>query len=340
MIKNILYLLAPILVFGLLTHCSPPTELVVDVALPKNQEGEALVEIVNLAESGRYYKGAVVILEAEYTASYAAEKITWAADDEHTVIDVLELKDAAGKTVGEKLVFVPEEDLKIVGKATATSKTRAREKDLNEYVLRAVSTYEIGKYPYLLNDDYANYNGVTENIIYQGRTLAKANPGGDRASHCVGITFEVFFKAMQARNEEAGLSPHDFNGMLPADLEDFLLTWYVAKGPAYVDNLVGAMENYGIGRRIVDFEKAKPGDFIQLFRPNSGHAVVFIDWVRAADGEILGLKYWSSQGSTNGIAYVEEYFSDNPKGPRGGVDRKNLYIGRVNSIKNYKPFGR
>ncbi|MEW6458573.1 MAG: hypothetical protein AB1441_05835 [Bacillota bacterium] len=46
---------------------------------------------------------------------------------------------------------------------------------------------------------------------YKGRVLARAHPSGNRASHCAGITFKVFFKAMQQRNSDLGLDPGDFN---------------------------------------------------------------------------------------------------------------------------------
>jgi hypothetical protein len=201
---------------------------------------------------------------------------------------------------------------------------------LNGYVLDIISGYE-GDYPYLLNDDYENYNGVTEDLIYQGEIIAKANPSGDRASHCVGLTFEVFFKAMQARNLEHGRSPDDFGDMTLADMEDFILTWYVAGDrPRELNNLAAALERSGLGERLTDFEEAKIGDFVQYFRANgTGHAVVLVDWIRAGD-TIIGMTFWSTQQSTDGIGYTEAYFQNNPPGtPQGTVSRENVYIGRV-----------
>lgn len=77
-----------------------------------------------------------------------------------------------------------------------------------------IETYSLeeGIYPYLLNNDYQNYNGVTEDLYYKGEILLKANPNGNKASHCTGITFEVFFKAMEKRNKSLGIPSHDFNG--------------------------------------------------------------------------------------------------------------------------------
>jgi len=154
--------------------------------------------------------------------------------------------------------------------------------DLNRYVLNVINTYAGGRYPYLLNTDYANYNGVTEDISYQGMVLLRAHPSGNGASHCVGMTFEVFFKAMQQRNQKAG-------------------------------------------------------DFIDVSRENlTGHTAVFIKWVWK-DGEIIGLRYWSSQGSTNGVSYNTEYFNlpDANGVPYGNVMIDQVYIARMGPIAKY-----
>jgi len=45
----------------------------------------------------------------------------------------------------------------------------------------------------------------------------------------------------------------------------------------------------------------------------------------------------STQESTKGIGYKQEYFSDNSEGAlKGAVNRNQLYIGRVGSITNYR----
>lgn len=214
-----------------------------------------------------------------------------------------------------------------------TASTIAKQQDLNTYVLNVINTYRGRSYPYLLDNNYATYNGVTSNIYYQGQLLLKAHPSGNRASHCVGITFEVFFKAMQARNKAAGLVPDNFNGMSTADMTDFMLKWYVA-GPKAQNNLALAIERYGLGQRITNLSAAKAGDFIDFSRTNgTGHAAVLINWIRQ-DGEIIGLRYWSSQESTGGIAYVEEYFAGGNS--YGRIRRDQVYIGRVGPIDRYK----
>jgi hypothetical protein len=217
----------------------------------------------------------------------------------------------------------------------------AKNSELNNYVLKVIPDYNRGKYPYLLNNDYENYNGVTENITYQGSLIAKANPDGSKSSHCVGLTYEVFFKAMQERNNEAGIFSDNFNNMNVDNMKDFLLTWYAAQGKSKAegDQLAGAIVKYGIGTQIVRLEDAKAGDFIDFSRTKSGHTAVFLNWLKDEKGNILGFKYWSTQESTNGIGYKEEYFSDNPQEAiKGAVNRKQLYIGRVGSISSYKSF--
>jgi len=211
-----------------------------------------------------------------------------------------------------------------------TASAEARLQDLNIYVLNAISTYAGGRYPYLLDNNYATYNGVTSNIYYKGRLLLKAHPSGNRASHCVGITFEVFVKAMRARNKAAGLDQDDFNGMSFQAMTDFMLRWYVA-GPKDTHNLAVAIEKYGLGQRITNLSSAKAGDFIDFSRTNgTGHAAVLIAWIKRG-GEIIGLRYWSSQESTGGISYAEEYFH-----PHGKVRRDRVFIGRVGPIANYR----
>jgi hypothetical protein len=213
--------------------------------------------------------------------------------------------------------------------------------ELNNYVLKVIPHYEEGKYPYLLNNDYEHYNGVTENITYQGSLIAKANPDGSKSSHCVGLTYEIFFKAMQERNKEAGISSDNFNNMAIDNMQDFLLTWYAAQGtPKSEGNqLAGAIVKYGLGTRITSLEDAKAGDFIDFSRTKSGHTAVFINWLKDDKGKIAGFKYWSTQDSTSGIGYKEEYFSDNVQEAfKGTVNRNQLYIGRVGAITNYRPF--
>ncbi|UNC90649.1 hypothetical protein [Candidatus Contubernalis alkaliaceticus] len=215
------------------------------------------------------------------------------------------------------------------------------DQSLNKYVLEIIKTYPIGpgNYPYLLNNDYANYNGVTTTLTYQGKTLLKAHPSGNRSSHCVGITFEVLFRALQERNRQLGIPVEDFNGMNWDNLHDFVLNWYAASGSKRTNNIVLAVEKYGIGKRITNLEDVQPGDFIDFDRENGGgHAVVFINWIKESDGRIIGLRYWSSQGSTGGINYNEEFFNVYGKNGAkyGRVIKEGMFIVRIFPVSQYK----
>src|SRR5699024_2261814 len=117
-----------------------------------------------------------------------------------------------------------------------------------------------------------------------------------RASNCTGITFEVFFKAMQQRNKALGLSPEDINGMTKDELFDMALIWFAAMGPKSQSNIAVAVEKYDLGYRITNLEELRAGDFIDFSRENNtGHAVVFLEWIREGE-RIIGFKFWSSQG--------------------------------------------
>lgn len=211
-------------------------------------------------------------------------------------------------------------------------------KYLNNYVLDILKSYKGNDYPYLLNNDYQNYNGVTEDIYYNGELILKSHPSGKKYSHCTGITLEVFYKAMQKRNSDYGISIDNFNNMSSSDFRDFMLLWYVAMGAKSEGNLVTALEKYGIGKEIVDLEEVKAGDFLDISRENNtGHTVVFINWIRE-NNKIIGFKYWSSQDSTQGISYKEEYFNiKNSSGNKyGNVIIDDLHIGRIYPISEYK----
>ena len=262
-------------------------------------------------------------------------------DNEVTEIEIAEENTAEIKSGHdlEKKVISPNR-----GGSLKENKTTVEniDKSLNKYVLDVIETYSLeeGKYPYLLNNDYENYNGVTEDLYYKGELLLKANPNGNKASHCTGITFEVFFKAMKKRNKSLGIPQDDFNGMTKEELMDFVLTWYVAKGPKSESNLAVAIEKYGLGSKITNLEDLRPGDFIDLSRENNtGHAVIFQNWIREGN-RIIGLRHWSSQGSTNGISYKEEYFNvKNKSGKKyGNVIIDQLYMARIGAVDKYKGY--
>lgn len=143
---------------------------------------------------------------------------------------------------------------------------------------------------------------------------------------------------MQQRNKSFGIPVDDFNGMSKDQLMDFVLDWYVAQGPKSQSNLSVAIEKYGLGTKITKLEDLRPGDFIDLSRENNtGHTAIFQNWIREGD-RIIGLRHWSSQGSTKGINYKEEYFNIKDKNGKkyGNVIIDQIYMARISPINEYK----
>jgi len=215
------------------------------------------------------------------------------------------------------------------------------EGSLNPYILRVVAAYPLdGSYPYHCSwepREYDIYNGVTQDLWYQGMVVAKAYPDGSRCSYCCGFTFEVFVRAMKLRNIQKGLDPDDFNGMTFHDLFNLLQIWYIeGKGDSEQRGIVA----YGLGRAITDFEQARPGDILSYSTtPPGGHSTIFIDWLRDEQNRIIGLKYFSSNLSgTRGVGYGSGKFSDANNGR--GILRNSVKIARVGAIKDYRPFNR
>jgi hypothetical protein len=212
---------------------------------------------------------------------------------------------------------------------------------LNPYVLKVISAYPLdGSYPYhACNNpqEYDIYNGVTQDQWFKGMVVAKAYPDGSRCSYCCGFTFEVFVRAMKLRNIQKGLEPDDFNGMSFNDLFNLLQIWYIeGKGDSEQRGIVA----YGLGRAITNFDEVRSGDFLSYSSaPSGGHSVIFIDWLRDEQNQIIGLKYFSSNlGGSKGVGYGSGKFSD--VSHSHGPIRQSLRIARVGAFKNYKPFNR
>ncbi len=219
--------------------------------------------------------------------------------------------------------------------------TNDDEGSLNPFVLKVISGFPLdGSYQYHCSWkpwEYDIYNGVTQDLWYHGMVVAKAYPDGSRCSYCCGFTFEVFVRAMKLRNIQAGLEADDFNGMTFNDLFNALQLWYV-EGKS--DSEQRAIVGYGLGNAVTNFEDARPGDFLSYSStPAGGHSVIFIGWLRDDAGKIIGLKYFSSNLSSNGLDYGQAHFSDYNKNGHG-VLRDSVKIGHVGAIKNYQPFNR
>ncbi len=230
---------------------------------------------------------------------------------------------------------------KALAKAFACEEIVPGDGSLNPYVLKVAAAYPLdGSYPYHCSwkpREYDIYNGVTQDLWYQGLVVAKAYPDGSRCSYCCGFTFEVLVRAMKLRNVQHGLDPDEFNGMTFHDLFNLLQLWYI-EGDGDSPQL--GIVSYGLGRAINDFEDARPGDFADYSTtPPGGHSVIFIDWVRDEQGRICGMKYFSSNLSgTHGVGYGTGKFSDCNDGK--GILRDSVHLARVGRIEDYQPFDR
>lgn len=143
----------------------------------------------------------------------------------------------------------------------------------------------------------SSYDGGTTDVILNGKTVMKGEP--EARTFCCGLTLEVFYRYAATKPEVAQKLAEN-SGKFKAD-------WFCREmnSPGPLD----AMQAAGIGQKIVDLEQALPGDFVQLWRNGkSGHSVVFVNWIKDASGKRVGLQYWSTQTSTDGIGFASESF--------------------------------
>ena len=190
--------------------------------------------------------------------------------------------------------------------------------DFNDYVVSMMKSYPTdGTHQYYWPSS-GGWSGNTRDLYYRGALFAKGDSFG--RCYCCGLTFEVFFRAYEAYCKAKGW-PFVINNFDSSALSKFKGQWFGSDGNR--KTLLNAIVSNNLGRGI-SFEQAKLGDFVQLWRNNgSGHSVIFVEWVKNGQ-TITGVKYWSTQSSTNGIGYRIEYF-----GGSSGMDPNQFYIARV-----------
>lgn len=190
----------------------------------------------------------------------------------------------------------------------------------NDYVVDLLEEYHHdGRYPYSW---VSGYTGVTKNLFYLGSQIASAKADSSHSTYCSGITFEIWLRAMKRLQDDMGYS-ENINDMSVSDISDFRRKWFVLEingdGPGL------ALESYGLGTSIDHMKDVKAGDFVQIWRTTtSGHSVIFINWTTNAAGDTTGMRYWSTQKSTNGINYNTEYFPE----AGGTISKTNTHYSR------------
>ncbi|MFA6618632.1 MAG: T9SS type A sorting domain-containing protein [Candidatus Neomarinimicrobiota bacterium] len=190
----------------------------------------------------------------------------------------------------------------------------------NDYVIDLLEEYHRdGRYPYSW---VSGYKGVTKDLYYQGRLIANANADSSQSTYCCGITFEIWYRAMMRLLDDMNM-PENINNMKASNFSSFISKWFVQEkngdGPGI------ALVDYGLGKKIDNMQDVKKGDFVQIWRTSgSGHSVIFINWTYNAEGDTTGMRYWSTQPSTQGVNYNIEYFS----GYGGKVDKAHTHYSR------------
>jgi hypothetical protein len=155
-------------------------------------------------------------------------------------------------------------------------------------------------------------DGTSRDLRLGGEVIARAG----RGNHCVGMTLEVFWRALE---ECAGGAAAV---LTPAAARRFRNQWYVpdAKGigPA------AALPAAGLGVTVA-LDEARPGDFVQAWNTEGtfGHSMVFLGWERGADGQIVKIRYWSSQPWTSGIGVSDMDIGD------AGWDLAQIHVARA-----------
>jgi hypothetical protein len=189
--------------------------------------------------------------------------------------------------------------------------------DLNDVVLKVLRSYPAdGSCGYYWPKN-SPWEGTTRDLFYRGQKVATGDP--QRRSYCCGLTWEVFLIAHQELGHES------IGALTVDDIHELRRRWF---GDSTITRdrrrlVQDALVSLKLGRAVSSGE-ARPGDFVQFWRHNgSGHSAIFLEWVRE-DGRIVGLKYWSSQGSTKGIAENTERF-----GPPKGVKEDEVYLARA-----------
>lgn len=148
--------------------------------------------------------------------------------------------------------------------------------------------------------------GTTRDLRLGDVVIARGGPG----NHCVGITLEVFWRALE--DCAGGVA----SALDVSAAQDLKRRWYVPElgGPGAPD----ALSVHGLGTG-VSLEDAQPGDFVQAWNADGtfGHSMIFL----GADADEI--RYWSSQPWTDGIGR-----SHSAIGP-AGFDPSRIHVARA-----------
>ncbi len=176
----------------------------------------------------------------------------------------------------------------------------------NERVLALIDDYPAQGFGGYAWPAVAGTAGTTRDLTLGDAVIAHGGAG----NHCVGITLEVFWRALEQCNGGVAAA------LDIAAAQDLKRRWFVPELGAR--GAVDALVSHGLGTA-VPLDQAQPGDFVQAWSADdtTGHSMIFL----AADTDHI--RYWSSQPWTAGIDRSESALGD------GGYDREHVYVVRA-----------
>jgi hypothetical protein len=194
----------------------------------------------------------------------------------------------------------------------------------NDYILRSVEMIaaERARGGYDINSYF------TRDLKYGPDCCIKANHPSK--TMCVAAVCEVIIEALNIYFAETGdqkpfqsLPIRSWTRGTAKDIRAhiFMYAGSGSRGTAH------ALDRFGIGKEAA-FRDLLPGDFINLNRAHSGHAVVFLGFINkdyqtepTYSNRVVGFQYFSSQGKKSddaGFAYRWAFFGDLcPDAPAG-----------------------
>lgn len=164
--------------------------------------------------------------------------------------------------------------------------------------------------------------GLPEPISYRGRKVYDGSE--NREAHCIGFAFHTFIRA----HEKVPVS--FFTGLNVGSESQFKRFRAEFYGPDQM-TFVKSLPKYGLGVVVDSFEKALPGDFIQLWRNTekpSGHCGIFQEWIRDDRNAITGVKILQVGNRTSGVGLIDEFFADT-SATQGNMNRSRTYLVRA-----------
>jgi hypothetical protein len=191
---------------------------------------------------------------------------------------------------------------------------------LNPEIMAFVKENETTTFPRICDKkETAKRLGVSEDVYFLDVKLAEA--GDDPCVYCIGFIFQIYMKTLNDYMMEHNIKKIGF--LNKDNAKTFRRVFY---GVTSKKTCVQALTEYGLGVEVPDISLAEPGDLIQFWRVGkTGHCVIFISSVKNPEGDIMGIRFWSAQGTTNGVSYKTENFIKY----KGSVDPFQVYIVRL-----------